>query len=159
MSNTVQKEPGNTTPTNNQNNGSRARQALWPIIWTAIGSITGIIALLVVIQTAGCNGLATRHDLKYLQKDIESVRTDLQKDIESVRTDLQKDIESVRTDLQKDIESVRTDLQKDIEANRTDTNRQFDKVDDRLNRIEAKLDKLIETVAILVGKQSAEPKE
>jgi hypothetical protein len=126
MSNTVQKEPGNTTPTNNQNNGSRARQALWPIIWTAIGSITGIIALLVVIQTAGCNGLATRHDLKYLQKDIESVRTD---------------------------------LQKDIEANRTDTNRQFDKVDDRLNRIEAKLDKLIETVAILVGKQSAEPKE
>ena len=148
MSNTVQKEPGNTTPTNNQNNGSRARQALWPIIWTAIGSITGIIALLVVIQTAGCNGLATRHDLKYLQKDIESVRTDLQKDIESVRTDLQKDIESVRTD-----------LQKDIEANRTDTNRQFDKVDDRLNRIEAKLDKLIETVAILVGKQSAEPKE
>ena len=126
MSNTVQKEPGNTTPTNNQNNGSRARQALWPIIWTAIGSITGIIALLVVIQTAGCNGLATRHDLKYLQKDIESVRTD---------------------------------LQKDIEANRTDTNRQFDKVDDRLNRIEAKLDKLIEAVAILVGKQSAEPKE
>ena len=50
--------------------------------------------------------LATKNDLKLVQKDIETVK----KDIENVRTELKGEISEVRTELKGDIKSVRQEI-------------------------------------------------
>ncbi|MES2677615.1 MAG: hypothetical protein V4612_04810 [Pseudomonadota bacterium] len=65
-------------------------------------------------QSVLLENLATKQDIKNLEKDIKNLDVDLRKDIKNLEIDLRKDIKNLEIDLKKDIKNLDVDLRKDI---------------------------------------------